>query len=160
MNFEIIPFKSVGSLEFNLTKEQVRQVLNTQYETTIEALEPIIERDTFDELGLFVYYDEKGLLKTILIFNEKENKLLFQGKDLMSMTFVEIITFFKDLDENFHLDEDKVNLISPKYGLQFYFFDINEFFFEKGNLRELYKCSFNINVFRDKEDLLFDKSSF
>lgn len=158
MEFEVTPYKLMGLLEFNMTKENVRNILKSPFVTDVTSFDSSnLERDMFDELGIFTNYDNKGLLRMISVFNEENNKLFYKNKDLLNMSFYELILSFSKIDDGLYLDDEKFNLFSPMFGLQFFFLDLDYFLFTKGDIKAGLASSTNINIYRDIDEIIIQE---
>jgi hypothetical protein len=78
---EIVPFVSVGTLLFGDTRKKTREKLGDSY-TTFRKVEGAPLTDSYDDLGLHLYYDKKGHLEFVEAF--EPDLLTFRG-----LTFVE-----------------------------------------------------------------------
>jgi hypothetical protein len=81
---EIVPFKSVGRLAFGDARSTVREKLITMF-TTFAKIEGATETDSFDDLGLHLYYDDAGILEFIETFipaNITFREISFLGRDV------------------------------------------------------------------------------
>jgi hypothetical protein len=74
---EIIPFKSVGKLSFGDSRQVARQKLSSTFKTFRKAAGQPDETDSFDQLGLHLYYDNDGNLEFVEAFEPAE--VTFRG---------------------------------------------------------------------------------
>jgi len=84
---EIVPFLSVGSLSFGDSRQVVRNKLASVYSVFVKDL-GAGETDSYDDLGLHLYYDAEGNLEFVEGFepaNITFNGVGFIGADLTSI---------------------------------------------------------------------------
>ena len=64
---EIVPFTSIGVLSFGDDRKTAREKLRSVYSTFAKDTAEN-ETDSFDELGLHLYYDDTGILEFVEAF--------------------------------------------------------------------------------------------
>jgi hypothetical protein len=85
---EIIPFRSIGALSFGDSRQIARKKLASTY-STFEKVVGENETDSFDDLGLHLYYSDTGHLEFVEAFDPAEvvfSGINFLGRDLDSVT--------------------------------------------------------------------------
>lgn len=81
---DIVPFTSVGILAFGDSRAATREMLASKF-STFRKNAGDSETDSFDDLGLHLYYDEKDELEFVEAFDPAEINLrgvCFLGRDL------------------------------------------------------------------------------
>ncbi len=81
---EVIPFRSVGVLSFGDEREIARQKLGSIFHTFRKGVSGP-EADSFDTLGLHLYYDDSGRLEFIEAFAPADvtfRDIRFLGRDV------------------------------------------------------------------------------
>jgi len=73
---EIVPFKSIGTLSFGDSRKVARAKLASTF-STFEKVPGETETDSFDDLGLHLYYDDEGRLEFVEAFDPA--KVVFRG---------------------------------------------------------------------------------
>lgn len=68
---EIIPFKSIGGLSFGDSRQVAREKLASAFRTFAKSARAD-ETDSFDQLGLHLYYDNDGHLEFVEAFEPAE----------------------------------------------------------------------------------------
>lgn len=84
----ITPFCSVGVLVFGDSREVVRAKLDAEYSTFTKDVGEN-ETDSFDSIGIHLYYDEEEKLEFVEAFNPAEitfRGLRFLGREVSSVT--------------------------------------------------------------------------
>lgn len=84
---EIIPFESVGILSFGDSRAGAREKLSSIFSTFQKDIGEN-ETDSFDELGLHLYYDDAGRLEFIEAFDPAQvvfRGIGFLGRDVDSV---------------------------------------------------------------------------
>jgi hypothetical protein len=84
---DIIPFKSIGVLTFGDSRPVSRQKLTSKF-STFQKADGENETDSFDDLGLHLYYSDEGQLEFVEAFDPAEvvfRGIRFLGRDLNSI---------------------------------------------------------------------------
>jgi hypothetical protein len=84
---EIIPFASIGLLAFGDSREVARGKLGSTF-STFRKVSGANETDSFDDLGLHLYYDDAGHLEFVEAFGAAEvtfRGICFLGRNLESV---------------------------------------------------------------------------
>ena len=85
---EIIPFSSVGALAFGDVRMDARAKLNDKCSTFLKDVGEN-ETDSFDDIGLHVYYDDDGRLEFVEAFHPADisfHGVHFLGRDVGAVT--------------------------------------------------------------------------
>ena len=78
--WEITPFKSIGILHFGQSRNEVRDLLGTDFKSFYRGNEPT-PTDFYTELGFMLYYDQNDLLEFIEVV--RPCNLTFNGISLL-----------------------------------------------------------------------------
>ena len=84
---EINPFQSIGVLSFGDSRQVARNKLTSAFSTFVKDV-GATETDSFDNLGLHLYYDEAGLLEFVEAFDPADvtfRGISFLGRDVTSV---------------------------------------------------------------------------
>ncbi|WDF77984.1 hypothetical protein PQ469_29290 [Mucilaginibacter sp. KACC 22773] len=109
----IIPFKSVGSLHFSDTREDVRKKLNEKFTSGVKGKDNYKDYyDYFKQSELFVYYDEKGNINAFEYF--KPNPI-FNNVNLLETHYRDLVSLFQRFDPELTINYDEFT--SLKYGI-------------------------------------------
>jgi len=84
---DITPFRSIGTLAFGDTREIARTKIAAPY-STFRKGEAVEETDSFDSLGLHLYYDPEGHLEFVEGFEPLDvtfRGISFLGRDLQAV---------------------------------------------------------------------------
>jgi hypothetical protein len=94
---EIIPFRSVGPFTFEDTRAVAREKLASTF-STFEKSVGENETDSFDDLGLHLYYSATGHLEFVEAFAPAE--LLFRGVRFLGRELNSVISDMEGLGFN------------------------------------------------------------
>jgi hypothetical protein len=84
---EIVPFRSIGKLSFGDSRQIAREKLASTFSTFEKASE--LEVDSFDDIGLHLYYDNEDRLEFVEAFDPAKvvfRGISFLGRDLRAIT--------------------------------------------------------------------------
>jgi len=111
--FEIIPYKKAGDITFQLTREAVRKLLGefTEFKKTKAS-----KRTTDNFKFCHVYYDKDDKVEAIEFL--EENELLYEGKNLFSMSYNELLQFVNE--KKLDYKEDDQDVIIEDIGIAVY----------------------------------------
>jgi len=115
MKFEIHPYQSVGAIHFDKKRNENRaqfEVLPEVHAMTDGQL-PI---DAYEDWGVFVVYDKYNRCGEVEI--RRPANVMFEGKDLLAMTWQELLEWFQNLDAE--IQESHKDFVSFKYGIGIY----------------------------------------
>ena len=104
MKFYITPLTGIDEITFGMSLNEVRDGFKSpchSFKRTPAAAHPC---DYYESLGLFVYYDASSNVEAIE-FSEPA-QLYFQGNNLMTTSFKDIINLLKSVDINLEKDSD------------------------------------------------------
>lgn len=111
--FEIIPYKKVGDISFQLTREAVRKLLGKFREFKKSKSSA---KTTDDFTFCHVFYDKDDKVEAVEFF--AENELVYEGKNLFSMSYNEFMQFLKEKKLN-HKEDDS-GIIIDSLGIAAY----------------------------------------
>ncbi len=120
--FQIQPYNAVGGLTFGIDRNQVRELLGSNYKEFKKSKFNKINTD--DYKFAHIYYDENKNFNAIEYFNTEDTSLLLEGHNLMSMKFIDLQALFVKRDKKLVIGTD--SLTSYKYGVAFYAPTFNE----------------------------------
>jgi hypothetical protein len=126
MKFNIVPFQSVGPIEFGASPEAVRNVIDSPLKSFVKgALSDMpTPTDAFDEIGVHVYYDKLNRCEAVEFFSP--TVLLFQEQVLVDKPYREIVKWLASIDTNIVYDDSGLEARSLGIGLYAPSFDENE----------------------------------
>lgn len=117
MIFEVSSYIGVNSIEFEMSREAVRNsLLNYEYRTFRRNSYSESPSDGYEEIGVNVYYDSNDKVEA-LEFSEPAC-VVFNGIDIFSLPASEVYALIKKIDQDVMIDED--GLISFKLGVGVY----------------------------------------
>lgn len=89
--FVIIPYNKVGDISFQSTRESVRKLLGEykEFKKTKSS-----EKTTDDFKFCHVYYDKDSKVEAVEFFDE--NEVVYDGRNLFSMSYNELLQFIKE----------------------------------------------------------------
>ncbi|WP_160143887.1 hypothetical protein [Chryseolinea soli] len=122
MKFEIIPYKAFGKILLGMSKEEVRSLIRSPVTEFYRNEFSITPTDSFEELGLFVSYDEQLKCEAFEIRTPSEP--IFQGVNLLAGTYESLRNWISEMDKE--IVEDNTGLTSFKFGFGLYAPDKNE----------------------------------
>ena len=97
VNYEVIPFKSVGSLKFGMKGSEVRKSLRTMPTLVHNKTEyPQFPTELYKTPYVFVFYDSKGEAEAFEF--PREQSIYFDGQDLFSLSKDELVSFLEKHD--------------------------------------------------------------
>lgn len=113
MKFDIIPYKFVGNIKFNMSREEVRKILGEPSSTFKRNEFSESQSDSYDDYCFFVEYDKND--KCNAFEGWEGSKIMYQGKVLMEHSYEELYEDFINIDE--HLEVDEEGFTSYKCGI-------------------------------------------
>lgn len=109
----IKPYVGIGDLMFSNTRDQIRQMLNHDFEEGIKEFEGIKDYyDYYPSLELFIYYNAAAYVSAFEVYG---SELIYQNRSLLPMTFAGLVEFFKSIDEDLAVDYNEFT--SYKHGI-------------------------------------------
>ena len=108
-NWQIHPYVGLGALRFGQRRVDVRKQLGDDYSTFQKAPGVDSETDSYDNLGLHLYYDENDCLEFIEAFSPCE--VMYENVQLLRPDLKTVLTDLEDLR------------MTPRYDDQGYFFE-------------------------------------
>jgi hypothetical protein len=111
--FEIIPYNKAGNITFQLTRNAVRKLLGEFKEFKKTRLS---KKTTDDFTFCHVFYDKDDKVEAVEFF--EENELVYEGKNLFSMSYNELLRFVKE--KRYDFKEDGPGVIIEDLGIAAY----------------------------------------
>ncbi|MGI0120189.1 hypothetical protein [Zooshikella sp. RANM57] len=116
MSLIVKPNVGVGSIDFGMTPDEVRNILGVHYKSFKRTPSAAFPCDYFESLGIFVYYKQPGKVEA-LEFAEPSTPL-FENISLLTLSFINLKSLLLKHDKNLEVDED--SLTSFKLGVGAY----------------------------------------
>jgi len=108
--FEIIPYNKVGNITFQLTRDAVRKILGEFKEFKKSKS----SKKTADDFKFcHVFYDKDDKVEAVEFF--EENELVYEEKNLFSMSYNELMQLVKE--KRFDYKEDGPGVIIEDLGI-------------------------------------------
>jgi thermostable 8-oxoguanine DNA glycosylase len=111
--FEIVPYNKVGDVSFQLTREAVRKILGEFKEFKKSKSS---KKTTDDFKFCHVFYDNADKVEAVEFF--EENELVYEGKNLFSMSYNELLQLVKE--KKFNYKEEGPGVIIESIGIAAY----------------------------------------
>lgn len=129
MKLEIIPYIGAGPISLGMTREEIRNVVDGEYEA-FDPDEVVAEftgqnfyYDYFAQYGLKIEYDEKNKkMMAMNIFPPSQPELF--GEELLGRPFNVVRDWLRTLDQD--LTMDSTGLTSMKLGIGLFVEDLDE----------------------------------
>lgn len=126
MELNIIPFQSVGNINFGASPENIRSVINFPLKSFVKG--PVSDiptpADSFDDGGIYIYYDNSNVCDAIEFFSPA--LLTFQGKLLIDQPYKEVSEWLASIDKNITYDDSGLKAHSLGIGIYAPNFEENE----------------------------------
>lgn len=116
VKLEIEPYQGVAGVQFGMSREQVRHVLDSSVQVFKKTAADNLDTDAFDELGMHVYYKQPDGCEAIELAAPANPS--FRGKALIGQPFNELCDWFRLIDPQIEVDE--TGLTSFEFGLGLY----------------------------------------
>jgi hypothetical protein len=116
MNSVINPYIGIGDIKLGMTRPQIRDTLNSSFESFTRSQYSEMPEDYFPDLGIFIEYKQPGICKSIKVvapFNP-----IWRGKQLLASPFSELSQWFLEIDSERELND--TGFTSFKYGIELY----------------------------------------
>jgi hypothetical protein len=112
---EIIPFKSVGNLNFNDNRHEIRRKLDIQFVAGAHEFNGRKELfDYFEDIDFKVIYDEHSNVDAFEFYIYAQSPI-FNGTGLLTERFDDLVRMFSQFDPE--LESDVGEFTSYKYGI-------------------------------------------
>lgn len=109
----IIPFKSVGDLNFTDDRHLLRGKIDGEYQPGMNEFEGHQEYyDFFPEVDILIYYDANDRVNAFEFFSQGPE---YRDIDLLSETYTDLLELFKVFDPELMIEDD--NFESPLLGI-------------------------------------------
>ncbi|MCB0565585.1 MAG: hypothetical protein H6558_12180 [Lewinellaceae bacterium] len=112
MQFELRPYKTIGPLVFGDSRADVRECFDNAPEVVAMA-EGRLPNEQYKSSGIFVIYDKYDRFAAAEI--SRPAQPTFEKKNLLSIPWEELITWFRKLDPK--LEESEKDFVSFKLGI-------------------------------------------
>lgn len=119
MEFNIIPYQSVGNIELGKNKKEILNNISINLDERKTDSPSIVLADDTNE-GITIEY-ENNICISIGI--SKPSKAIYNGIDLLNLSLKQIIDIFSKKEEQ--ILTDGVNLLLLDSGLNFFFLDMD-----------------------------------
>lgn len=141
MELNIISYVSIGPIKLGMTRSEIRNILNSKVTEFTKSQESENTTDSFDELGIHVYYKDGDMCEAIEVF-EPANPT-FNGNILVGVPFMQVRELLQKHDKELSIDTD--GIVSIQLGISLYINGVEEgnepveavMVFEKGYYDEL-----------------------
>lgn len=111
--YEIIPYKSIGSIYFSDKRESIREKIGGEYLHGTNEFEDMVELyDFFPGQDIKVLYDKNECLGSIEFFS---GGAFFLGNEIMNIPYSEMYNIIMHLDSD--LESNEEGLTSYKLGI-------------------------------------------
>lgn len=112
-SLEFIPYKSIGTAEFGMVRDSIREIFGDYSEFRKNEL----SKNTTDDFGfIHAYYDNDNMLEAIECFGEA--KITLHNEDIMKMNANQLETFLDK--ESIDYFKDEIGIQSDSIGLSAY----------------------------------------
>lgn len=118
-NIIVIPYKSVGNLNFGMKREEVRKIMG-EYNEIPKSLYADNSSDSFCNSKIDCYYDKSDILYGIIISNEFN--VILDGKTILPLSEEEFAKMFDDAILNY--DDESMTWVKS-VGITAYNYDGN-----------------------------------
>jgi hypothetical protein len=116
MDLVINPYIGIGNLKLGMTQSQIRNTLNSSFESFTRNQFSEMPEDHFQELGIFVEYKLPGICNAMELV--KPLNPIWRGKQLLNTTFFELDRWFVEVDSERELND--TGFTSYQYGIGVY----------------------------------------
>jgi hypothetical protein len=111
----VVPFKSVGNLSFDDSRQEIRRKLKEDFVAGAHEFGGIKELyDYFEKYDLKVIYDEHSNIAAFEFYKYAIGPI-FNGVNLLTEPFVKLVNMFSELDPE--LENEFGEFTSNKYGI-------------------------------------------
>ena len=104
MDFLIKPGEGFNDMRFGMSPGKVRRVIGEKWESFKRSQDSEHPCDYFKSLGVFVYYKASGEAEAVEFAMPAE--VIFEGADLLQLSFVNLIGLLQKRDSNVEVDSD------------------------------------------------------
>ncbi len=116
MKLNIEPYICVGPIKFDLLREKIHAIIKSPF---IQFEKTTLSRsltDSYDELGLHVFYDESDRCEAVEIFTISD--LLYRNAPIFDKSHNENLKYLDKIDSS--TEKDDVSIISYSLGLSIF----------------------------------------
>jgi len=122
MHFDLRPLHGVGIVDFGMTRDEVRRILNTPYEEFMKTPDATLPTDDFRSLDIHVYYGEGLLCKGVELWPSAD--LRVDGHEVLRRPWDEVKAWLGRMAPDFLVKDSLV--LARSIGLSLYVPDIDE----------------------------------
>jgi len=115
MPFEIVENVGVGPIRFGMTRAEVREALGVPVEEFSKSSSSTATTDSFDTLGVHVYYRASGQCQAVEIASPAVPE--YRGRPLLGGPFGETLRWLQSIGCNPTLDDVGLNVTAAGFGL-------------------------------------------
>lgn len=116
MNYEIKPYEGVGAIKLNMSRDDVRKIINCQFKEFKKAPFSAVTTDDYYLLGIHVYYNKEDKCEAIELFNNSNPT--FMGNSFFEEPVSNVVEWFKKNDDTIVIDD--VSITSNRFGIGLY----------------------------------------
>lgn len=101
---EFVPYKSIGTVNFGMQREEVRE----KFGDYSEFKKTKLSKNTTDDFGfMHAYYDDNNILEAVECFGEA--KIMLHNVNIMALNIKQLKLFFQDKSIEYITDESGLN---------------------------------------------------
>jgi len=115
MDYNIESYVGVGPVRFGMTTEQVRMAIGSPFRTFQKTKASKFPTDSFDGLGVHVYYAPSGICEAIEMGRTARPQ--FNRIELFRLSFVDALHWLKNLDSLVETDNSGLTALGLGIGL-------------------------------------------
>lgn len=115
MEFNIVPYVGVGPINFGMSRTDVRNQLGVPVETFMKTKDSTAPTDSFDELGIHVFYDAQDACEAVEFWRSGPT---FRGTNMLKERFAKIAAWLAAIDPG--IQSNSSGLTSPAFGFGLY----------------------------------------
>lgn len=116
MQIVIQSYKGFNEVKFGQTREQIRSLIDDHVNIFFRTKESKSATDSFDNLGIFVNYDDSDCCEAFEFARPAEP--FFLEINLFELSYTDLLNWFKKIDHN--IIEFDVGFTSYKFGIGIY----------------------------------------
>jgi len=116
MNLLIVPYESVGPIEFDMDRQRVREAIGLEFNTFLKTPSSAIPVDNFIGHGIHVYYSESD--RCVAVEMAAPADPVFDNQHLLGQNFHSLLKYFQGRDSEVEIDD--CGLTSKLFGIGLY----------------------------------------
>lgn len=120
MHLVITPYKSMGPIRLGMSRDEIHREIGAEYEELYSFDKPAFKGDTtapgkehFEDMGIFVDFCRPDMCVAVEVCRPANP--MFRGGRLLYTPYGELLSWFKDIDPDVHVESD--GLRSRKFGI-------------------------------------------